>query len=175
MSAIKCYMENVISTTATAMFTETKDELKAYGDYDSQLDLECELFEMMVNEGAKSVWDMACGLIGDMDWNAAHPLLDEAKNQILTLIPFGELAKDLAEFYWDFDPYDFKNSCDSMNEAIEANIEILESGDEGTLEWLNSCLEEMDGDDHFKEMIVTCKSLIPRVQKSMELAAYHRS
>lgn len=175
MSAIKNYMENVITTTATAMFAEAKDELKAYGDYDSQLDLECELFEMMVNEGAKSVWDMACGLIGDMDWDAAHSLLDEAKNQLLTLIPFGELAKELAEFCRDYDPYDFRNSCDDMDEAIEANIEILLSGDESTLEWLNSCLEEMDGDDHFKEMTVTCKSLIPRVQKSMELAAYRRS
>ena len=171
MSAIKNYMENVITTTATAMFAEAKNELRAYGDYEDQLDLENELFEMMVNEGAKSVWDMACGLIGDMDWDAAHPLLDEAKNQILKLIPFGELAKDLADFYWEYDPYEFKNCCDSMDEAIEANIEILEAGDDGTLEWLNTCLESMDGEENFREMIATCESLIPRVQKSMEIAA----
>lgn len=163
MSAIKCYMENVVTTTAAAMFTETRDELKAYGDYEDQLDLENELFEQMVEEGAKSVWDMACGLIGDMDWDAEHPLLDEAKDQLLTLVPFGELAKDLSQFLDDYDPYEFRNCFGNMDEAIDANLKILESKDNGVLDWLNECLEEMDGDAFWAETAATCKALIPRV------------
>ena len=164
MSAIKRLIEDVITNTANAMFTEAKDELRAYGQYDSRSDLEIELYEMMNSKGAKSAWDMACGLIGDMEWNAEHPLLDEAKNQLLTLIPFGELAKDLAQFYSDFDPYDFRNSADSMDEAIEANIDILEMHDAGVTEWLSGCLEEMGSDDVWGNLPATCKALKDRVQ-----------
>lgn len=164
MSAIKNYMEDVVATTAEAMFAEAEEELKAYGDFDTRTDLEDELFETLCGESARSIWDMIHGLIGDMPWNVEHPLLDEAKNQILTLIPFGDLAKDLAEFYDEYDPYGFRDCFDEMDEAIEANLDILESDDEGVIDWLNECIEDMDGDEYWKNTIPTCHALIDRVK-----------
>lgn len=166
MSAYKNYIEDVMNTTANAMLTEAKEELTAYGDFENPADLDEYLFETVCNEGAIAVWNMIQGLIGDMEWNAEHPLLDEAKNQVLPLIPHGTLAKELAEFFNDYDPYEFRNSCSDMDEAIEANIDILNTNSEDTIEWLNGCLEEMDEDkdsDYWKEMITICKGLIDKV------------
>lgn len=166
MSAIKRYMEDVIATTTNAIYTEAGEELKAYGDYEDRFELDFELFGMMSAKGARAVWDMVGDLIGDMPLGAKHPLLDEARNQILTLIPFGELARDLSDFFEDYDPYEFRNCFDDMYESIEANIEILETDRAGVLEWLNECLGNMDEDPYWADTITTCNALIARVKKA---------
>ena len=164
MSAIKRHIEDVLYDTAEAVFTEASEQLKAYyGDIEKE-DFEESTAECLFTGEAVKVWNLIRGLKGDMEYDAETPLLDKAKGRVFTLVPFGNIAKDVSQFTYDYDPYGFRDAWDDMDDAIDDNLKLLSSDPGSLIDWLKECLDDMEENaDFFADMIATCRSLIERI------------
>ena len=168
MGAVKRYIEDVLYDTTDAVFTEASEPLKAYGDFSREEFAEATAEHLFEGDAIK-VWNFIRGLKGDMEYDAETPLLDKAKEKVFTLVPFGDVARDLAQFTYDYDPYGFRDAWDDMDDCTDDNIKLISSDPGSLLEWLKECLDDMNSNYEFYiDMIADCEKLIKAVEPLTE-------